>query len=148
MRVLLQRAAHAKVTVAGEVTGEITRPGLVVFVGITHDDETEIAEKMARKTWELRIMDCEKSASDLAAPIMAISQFTLHASTRKGRRPSWNAAAPGPVSEPLFDAYVAALRKLGAEVATGVFGEQMIVELANDGPMTILMDSAEWGAAS
>lgn len=145
MRAVLQQALRADVSVNGQVVGGFERPGLVVLVGITHDDTHAIVEKMARKTWELRIFPDEQSASDLGAPILAVSQFTLYANTRKGRRPSWSAAAPRPVSEPLFDAYVQALRALGAEVSTGVFGEHMEVSLINDGPMTILIDSADWG---
>lgn len=148
MRAVLQQALRADVSVNGQVVGGFERPGLVVLVGITHDDTHAIVEKMARKTWELRIFPDEQSASDLGAPILAVSQFTLYANTRKGRRPSWSAAAPRPVSEPLFDAYVQALRALGAEVSTGVFGEHMEVSLINDGPMTILIDSADWGPLS
>ncbi|WP_341729839.1 D-aminoacyl-tRNA deacylase [Brooklawnia sp.] len=148
MRVLLQRASSARVVVDGQVTGELARPGLLALVGITHDDDEQIVAKMADKTWGLRILDDEKSASDVNAPILVVSQFTLYATTRKGRRPSWNKAAPGPISEPLVDAYCAALRRLGAEVSTGIFGADMKVELVNDGPVTILLDSADWGSVS
>ncbi len=134
--------------VDGQVTGELARPGLLALVGITHDDDEQIVAKMADKTWGLRILDDEKSASDVNAPILVVSQFTLYATTRKGRRPSWNKAAPGPISEPLVDAYCAALRRLGAEVSTGIFGADMKVELVNDGPVTILLDSADWGSVS
>ena len=132
----------------GQVSGELTRPGLLALVGITHDDNEQIANKMADKTWQLRILADEQSASDLNAPILVVSQFTLYANTRKGRRPSWNRAAPGPVSQPLVDAYCAALRACGAEVATGIFGAYMRVELVNEGPVTILLDSADWGSVS
>lgn len=143
MRVVLQRVQHASVTVGGEVVGQITEPGLLALVGITHEDgEREIA-KLADKTWGLRIMDGEKSASDIGAPILAVSQFTLYADSKKGRRPSWSKAAPGPISEPLFDAYVRKLRELGARVETGIFGADMKVELLNDGPVTIILDSEE-----
>ena len=124
----------------GQVTGELTRPGLLALVGITHDDNEQIANKMADKTWQLRILADEQSASDLNAPILVVSQFTLYADTAKGRRPSWNAAAPGPVAEPLVDEFAAALRELGAEVATGRFGAHMHVELVNDGPVTVLLE--------
>ncbi len=144
MRVVLQRAGHAQVSVAGAVVGALPRPGLVALVGVTHDDDLAIVQKMAEKTWQLRILTDEKSASDLDAPILVVSQFTLYANTRKGRRPSWNAAAPGPISEPLVDAYVEALRGLGAHVETGIFGADMQVELRNDGPVTIILDSSDW----
>lgn len=143
MRAVLQQALRASVKVNNEVTGGFETPGLVVLVGVTHDDTQAIAEKLARKTWELRIFE-EKSAADLNAPILAISQFTLYANTRKGRRPTWNAAAPRPISEPIFNAYVQALKDLGAQVSTGVFGEHMEVSLINNGPMTICIDSADW----
>lgn len=144
MRVVLQRAASAQVRVDDRITGTLDRPGLVALVGFTHDDDREICAKMARRCWELRILADEQSASDLDAPILAISQFTLYANTRKGRRPSWSRAAPGTVSEPLMDCFVAELRALGAEVGTGVFGARMQVELVNDGPVTIILDSADW----
>lgn len=144
MRVVLQQAMRASVSVGGQIVGGFDRPGLVALVGITHDDTREIVEKMARKTWELRIFPEEQSACDLGAPILAVSQFTLYANTRKGRRPSWNQAAPRPVSEPIFRSYVEALGALGAEITTGVFGEHMEVSLINDGPMTIFIDSADW----
>ena len=124
----------------GQVTGELTRPGLLALVGITHDDNEQIANKMADKTWQLRILADEQSASDLNAPILVVSQFTLYANTRKGRRPSWNAAAPSPVAEPLVDAFADALRALGAEVHTGAFGADMQVALVNDGPVTVLLE--------
>nr|WP_076389561.1 D-aminoacyl-tRNA deacylase [Vaginimicrobium propionicum] len=146
MRVVLQRAAHANVSVEEKTIGELTRPGLVALVGITHDDNEAIVNKMADKVWRLRILDDELSASDIDAPLLVISQFTLYANTRKGRRPSWNQAAPGPVSEPLVDQFVASLRALGASVETGKFGAMMQVELVNDGPMTIILDSADWSS--
>jgi D-tyrosyl-tRNA(Tyr) deacylase len=122
------------------VTGEITEPGLCVLVGVTHDDTPAQADKLAGKLWGLRILDGEKSCSDVGAPLLVVSQFTLYADTRKGRRPSWNEAAPGPVAEPLVDAVVAALRRRGARVATGRFGATMRVHLVNDGPMTLILD--------
>ena len=127
--------------VGGAVVGGFDRPGLVVLVGITHDDGQPQVETIARKVAELRILDGERSAVDEGAPVLVVSQFTLYADTRKGRRPSWSAAAPGPVAEPLVDAVVEALRGRGLEVATGVFGAHMQVELVNDGPVTILLEA-------
>ena len=141
MRMVIQRATSARVLVDGQVVGALPRPGLVVLVGVTHTDTPEIAAKLAAKLWTMRILDDEKSASDIDAPLLVISQFTLYADTRKGRRPSWNAAAPGPVAEPLVAEVVAALQKLGAHVEQGVFGAYMQVELVNDGPVTIILDS-------
>ena len=141
MRLVIQRVTTAAVTVDDQVVGSIDRPGLVILAGVTHDDTIEDARRLADKAWRLRIMTDEKSASDLGAPILVVSQFTLYADLRKGRRPSWSAAAPQPVSEPPIDAFVAALRESGAEVATGVFGADMQVALVNDGPMTIVLDS-------
>jgi len=128
------------VSVDGRVTGAIDEPGLMVLVGVTHTDTPELAAKLAAKLWGLRILEGEKSCSDVGAPLLVISQFTLYADTRKGRRPSWLAAAPGPVAEPLVDTVVAALRDLGAQVETGVFGANMKVQLTNDGPTTIILD--------
>jgi len=128
------------VTVAGHVVGAIDEPGLLVLVGVTHEDTSEQAAKLAAKLWGLRILDGEKSCSDVAAPLLVISQFTLYADLVKGRRPSWSAAAPGPVAAPLVDAVVSALRDLGARVETGVFGADMKVALLNDGPVTLILD--------
>jgi len=140
MRAVVQRVSQASVTVDGQVTGAIEEPGLMVLVGVTHTDTPELAAKLAAKLWGLRILEGEKSCSDVGAPLLVISQFTLYADTRKGRRPSWLAAAPGPVAEPLVDAVVTALRDLGAHVETGVFGANMKVQLTNDGPITIVLD--------
>ncbi len=140
MRAVVQRVSQASVSVDGRVTGAIDEPGLMVLVGVTHTDTPEQAAKLAAKLWGLRILEGEKSCSDVAAPLLVISQFTLYADTRKGRRPSWLAAAPGPVAEPLVDAVVEALRGLGAHVETGVFGANMKVQLTNDGPVTIVLD--------
>ncbi|UCZ63439.1 D-aminoacyl-tRNA deacylase [Mycolicibacterium phocaicum] len=142
MRVLVQRVTSARVTVDGQTVGAITPnpQGLVALVGVTHTDDAAVVRKMADKLWRLRILDGERSAADTGAPILVISQFTLYADTAKGRRPSWNAAAPGPVAEPLVDEFAAALRALGAEVATGRFGAHMHVELVNDGPVTVLLE--------
>jgi D-aminoacyl-tRNA deacylase len=133
--------SQASVTVNGTVTGAIREPGLVVLVGVTHTDTGRSAAALARKVYQLRIMEGERSAADLAAPLLVISQFTLYADTRKGRRPSWLAAAPGPVAEPLVDEFVAALRALGARVETGVFGAHMEVALVNDGPVTLILEA-------
>lgn len=146
MRVVLQRAQSANVTIDGKEVGKIDAPGLVLLVGITHDDTAAITIRMAEKVWKLRILNGEVSASDVNAPILAVSQFTLYANTRKGRRPSWNLAAPGEISEPLFNQFVDDLRGLGAHVETGEFGANMQVSLVNDGPVTILLDSADWGS--
>lgn len=142
MRVLVQRVTSAQVTVDGEVVGAIApaHQGLLALVGVTHTDDAAIAGRMADKLWQLRILDGERSAADEAAPILVVSQFTLYANTVKGRRPSWNAAAPGPVAEPLVKAFCEALRGLGAEVHTGVFGAHMKVQLVNDGPVTVLLE--------
>lgn len=145
MRAVLQRASRASVSVDGQVLSSFDRQGLVVLVGATHDDGPEQVELVSRKIAELRILDGadggEVSVSDLDAPVIVVSQFTLYADTRKGRRPSWNAAAPGPVAEPLVDAVVEALRGRGLTVGTGRFGADMQVELVNDGPMTIVVDA-------
>ncbi len=142
MRVLVQRVKSARVVVDGETVGEIGGPGqgLLALVGITHTDDAGLAAKMAEKLWRLRILDDELAAADTGAPILVVSQFTLYANTVKGRRPSWNAAAPRPVAEPLINAFADALRALGAPVATGVFGADMAVELVNDGPVTLMLE--------
>ena len=142
MRVLAQRVTSASVSVGGDVVGEIrpTGQGLLALVGATHTDTDAIARRMAEKLWQLRILDDERSAADIGAPILVISQFTLYANTVKGRRPSWNAAAPAPVAEPLVTVFVDALKELGAHVETGVFGADMKVELVNDGPVTVLLE--------
>lgn len=140
MRAVAQRVSQASVAVDGEVVGQITGPGLMVLVGATHTDTVEQAATLARKLWTLRILEGEKSCSDLGAPLLVISQFTLYGDARKGRRPTWQAAAPGTVAEPLVDAVVKELRELGAEVATGVFGAQMSVDLTNEGPFTVVVE--------
>jgi D-tyrosyl-tRNA(Tyr) deacylase len=137
---VVQRVTQASVTVDGQAVGAISEPGLLVLVGVTHDDTPEKAAKLAAKLWGLRILDGEKSCSDVSAPLLVISQFTLYADTRKGRRPTWQAAAPGPVAEPLVDTVVSSLRGLGARVQTGVFGADMKVSLVNDGPVTLVLD--------
>lgn len=142
MRVLVQRVASASVSVDGRVVGAI-RPdgqGLLAFVGVTHSDDADKARRLAEKLWYLRILADERSAADANAPILVISQFTLYADTAKGRRPSWNAAARAAAAEPLVAAFAEALRVLGAEVHTGVFGADMRVELVNDGPVTVMLE--------
>jgi D-aminoacyl-tRNA deacylase len=129
------------VTVAGAVTGRLPAPGLVVLVGVTHSDTAATAAALASKVYYLRILAGEKSCADVAAPLLVISQFTLYADTSKGRRPSWSAAAPRPVAEPLVTVFAAALRDLGATVETGVFGADMQVELVNDGPVTLILEA-------
>jgi D-aminoacyl-tRNA deacylase len=128
------------VAVDGQVIGAVDGPGLLVLVGVTHDDTAEKARKLAAKLWGLRILDGEKSCSDTGAPLLVVSQFTLYADTAKGRRPSWNNAAPGPVAEPLVAAVTDELRRLGAHVETGRFGADMKVSLVNDGPVTIIIE--------
>jgi D-tyrosyl-tRNA(Tyr) deacylase len=142
MRVLVQRVSSAAVSVDGRVVAAI-RPdnqGLLAFVGVTRSDDADKARRLAEKLWNLRILADERSAADVNAPILVVSQFTLYADTAKGRRPSWNAAAPGPVAEPLVTAFADALRGLGAQVETGVFGANMQVELVNDGPVTVFLE--------
>jgi D-tyrosyl-tRNA(Tyr) deacylase len=140
MRAVAQRVSQASVSVDGAVIGAIDGPGLLVLVGVTHDDTAEQARKLAAKLWGMRILEGERSCSDLGAPLLVVSQFTLYADTSKGRRPSWGNAAPGPVAEPLVDAVVAELRALGATVETGKFGADMQVALVNDGPITIIVE--------
>jgi D-aminoacyl-tRNA deacylase len=142
MRLVIQRVTSARVEVDSGIVGAIDRPGLVILVGVTHDDQPTTADRLAEKVWTLRILDGERSCQEENAPVLVVSQFTLYADTRKGRRPSWSAAAPRAVSEPLIEAFVSALRLRGAEVATGVFGAYMKVTLTNDGPVTLILDSA------
>jgi D-aminoacyl-tRNA deacylase len=140
MRAVVQRVSRASVTVDDSITGAIDGPGLVVLLGVTHDDTPAKAATLARKVWEMRILEGERSASDIGASLLVVSQFTLYADLRKGRRPSWGAAAPGSVSEPLYESFCEALRALGAHVATGVFGADMAVDLTNEGPVTIWVE--------
>ncbi|HTX83026.1 MAG TPA: D-aminoacyl-tRNA deacylase [Streptosporangiaceae bacterium] len=141
MRAVVQRASSGSVTVAGAVTGRLRAPGLVVLVGVTHSDTAATAAALASKIYYLRILAGEKSCADVGAPLLVISQFTLYADTAKGRRPSWSAAAPRPVAEPLVTMFAEALRDLGATVETGVFGADMQVELVNDGPVTLILEA-------
>ncbi|MEU2869552.1 D-aminoacyl-tRNA deacylase [Streptomyces olivoreticuli] len=140
MRAVVQRVDGASVAVGGETVGEIIGQGLCVLVGVTHEDTVEKAGQLARKLWSLRILEDEKSCSDVGAPLLVISQFTLYGDARKGRRPTWNAAAPGGLAEPLVDAVVSQLRALGARVETGRFGADMKVSLTNNGPFTVLVE--------
>jgi D-aminoacyl-tRNA deacylase len=142
MRAVIQRVLSASVAVDGKVVGAVEGPGLLVLLGVTHDDGPDQVAWMARKVWELRIMRDERSASDLAAPILVVSQFTVYGDARKGRRPTWNAAAPGHVSEPVYEALCDELARLGATVERGVFGADMQVSLVNDGPVTMVLESA------
>ena len=136
----MQRVSEARVVVDGAVVGAIDRPGLCVLVGVTHDDTTDVAARLAVKVHELRILRDERSAAETGAPLLVVSQFTLYGDARKGRRPTWNAAAPGPVAEPLVEHVVDVLRGRGAEVATGRFGADMSLALVNDGPVTLLLE--------
>ncbi|TMQ94163.1 D-tyrosyl-tRNA(Tyr) deacylase [Actinomadura soli] len=140
MRAVVQRVGQASVSVDGRVVGAIEGPGLLVLVGVTHDDDPGKARRLAAKLWGLRILQDEKSCSDVNAPLLVVSQFTLYGDARKGRRPTWTAAAPGPVAEPLVEAVVQELRVLGAKVETGEFGADMKVALVNDGPITLIVD--------
>ncbi len=144
MRALIQRVTTAAVAVEGDEVARITPPpgghGLLILVGVTHDDDAAKAATLARKVWTMRILEDEKSASEVGAPLLVVSQFTLMADTRKSRRPSWSAAAPRAVAEPLVEEFARALRALGAHVETGVFGAHMEVSLVNDGPVTLLVE--------
>jgi D-aminoacyl-tRNA deacylase len=141
VRAVVQRVTTGCVTVDGAVVGAIARPGLAVLVGVTHDDGPTDADTIARKVANLRILRDEQSVLDTGAPVLVVSQFTLYADTRKGRRPTWQAAAPGAIAEPLVEAVVSALRALGVEVATGRFGADMSIDLVLDGPITILLET-------
>lgn len=141
MRAVLQRVSRASVTVDGTVAGRLDGPGLVALVGITHDDGPAETAWLARKVRELRIMREERSIADLDAGVLVVSQFTLYGDARKGRRPTWVAAAPGAVAEPLYDALCAELEHLGTHVERGIFGADMRLELVNDGPVTLVIDS-------
>ncbi|WP_271218821.1 D-aminoacyl-tRNA deacylase [Streptosporangium carneum] len=140
MRAVVQRVNSASVKVDGQTVGAIDEPGLLVLVGVTHTDTPAEAARLAAKLWGLRILSGEKSCSDIGAPLLVVSQFTLYGDARKGRRPTWQAAAPGPVAEPLVEAVCAELRTLGAHVETGVFGADMQVGLTNDGPITLILE--------
>ena len=142
MRAVVQTVGRASVTVDGVTVGEIGA-GLLILVGVTHTDTPAVAAKLAAKAYRLRILDGERSAAEESAPVLVVSQFTLYADTRKGRRPSWNAAAPAETAEPLVDEFVAALRELGARVETGRFQAHMLVHSTNVGPRTILLEEPQ-----
>ncbi|GAA1314597.1 D-aminoacyl-tRNA deacylase [Brachybacterium tyrofermentans] len=141
MRAVLQRVDGAQVEVDGEVVGAITGEGLVALVGVTHEDGPEQVATIARKICELRILEGERSVFDAGAQVLVVSQFTLYADVRKGRRPSWSAAAPAGVAEPLVEQVVAAVRERGVQVATGRFGAHMRVGMVGDGPVTIIVEA-------
>ena len=141
MRAVLQRVLSASVAVDGKIVGQIAEPGLLAYVGVTHTDTPADAAWLARKIWTLRLLREERSCSDTGAPVLVVSQFTLYGDGRKGRRPTWAAAAPGPVGEPLYETVVAELRALGARVETGAFGADMQVAATNDGPVTLILDN-------
>jgi len=137
----VQVVSEASVVIDGETVAAFDEPGLVILLGVTHSDTGAIGQRLAEKIWRLRIMDDELSAADVDAPLLVVSQFTLYADLNKGRRPSWSAAAPGDVSEPLVAKFVESLRALGATVQTGRFGADMKVSLTNDGPRTIWIEA-------
>src|SRR5215467_7044534 len=141
VRAVVQRVSEASVSVAGQVVSDLPAPGLLVLLGVTHDDTGQTAATLASKIYNLRILDGEKSCADTGAPLLVVSQFTLYAQTNKGRRPTWQAAAPREVAEPLVTAFADALRALGANVQTGVFGASMAVALVNDGPVTLILEA-------
>ena len=140
VRAVLQRVLSASVTVDGEVVGAIDDPGLLVYLGVTHGDGPAEVAWMARKIWEVRLLRDELSLSDVGGGVLVVSQFTLYGDARKGRRPTWAAAAPGELGEPAYDAVCAELERLGAHVARGVFGADMRVESVNDGPVTLILE--------
>lgn len=140
MRAVVQRVLAASVIVDGKIVGAFEEPGLLVYLGVTHDDGAAEIAWMARKIWETRLLRDEQSASDVGAPVLVVSQFTLYGDARKGRRPTWQAAAPGPVSEPAYDAVCEELVRLGARVERGVFGADMRVASVNDGPITLILE--------
>ena len=140
MRAVVQRVLRASVTVDGKVVGAVDGPGLLVYLGVTHADGPDETAWTARKVWDLRLLRDERSASEEAPPVLVVSQFTLYGDARKGRRPTWQAAAPGEVSEPVYDAFCVELERLGAQVERGLFGADMQVESVNDGPVTVLLE--------
>lgn len=140
MRAVVQRVLRAEVRVDGTVVGSLPSPGLLVYLGVAHTDGPAEVSWLARKIWDLRVLRDERSASDIAAPVLVVSQFTLYGDARKGRRPTWQAAAPGEVSEPVYEAFCAALEELGAHVERGRFGADMQVESVNDGPVTMVLE--------
>jgi D-aminoacyl-tRNA deacylase len=140
VRAVVQRVLSASVSVDGEVVGALDGPGLLAYVGVTHGDGPDEVAWMARKIWDVRLLREEQSLSDIGGGVLVVSQFTLYGDARKGRRPTWAAAAPGEVSEPAYDAVCAELQRLGAHVERGVFGADMRVESVNDGPVTLILE--------
>ena len=145
MRAVVARVTRASVRVEDEVVAALDEPGLLVLLGIHRDDGTDQVETMARKLHELRLLRDEQSCASSGAPLLVVSQFTLYGDTRKGRRPSWSAAAPPDLARKLVDAVVDRLRERGARVATGRFGAMMAVESVNDGPFTVLVEAPPHG---
>ncbi len=141
MKAVLQRCLTASVTVDGQIVAQIDRPGLVALIGVHKDDTVDDARTLGRRIATLRMLEGEKSVSDEGAPVLVVSQFTLQGRTRKGTRPSWSDAAPGPVAEPLVEEVIAELRRRGIETQSGRFGAMMDVALVNNGPFTILLDT-------
>jgi D-aminoacyl-tRNA deacylase len=140
VRAVVQRVLSASVRVEGEVVGAVEAPALLAYVGVTHGDGPDQIAWMARKIWEVRLLRDEQSLSDVGGSVLVVSQFTLYGDARKGRRPTWAAAAPGEVGEPAYDAVCGALERLGARVERGVFGADMRVESVNDGPVTLILE--------
>lgn len=145
MRAVVQRVLQASVAIDGDIVAEVPGPGLLVYLGVTHGDGADQVRWLAKKIWELRILRSERSASDREAPILVVSQFTLYGEARKGRRPTWQAAAPGELSEPVYDAFCAELTRLGAPVERGRFGADMQIASINDGPVTMIIDTPHAG---
>lgn len=143
MKLVIQRVTEASVSVDDRIVGSLAEPGLLILVGVTHADGDADAAKLARKVLGLRILNDEKSVLDTASPVLVVSQFTLYGDARKGRRPSWSHASGRAHSEPLVEAFVSALREGGAHVETGEFGAMMKVASVNDGPFTVLLESAD-----
>ncbi|WP_394621659.1 D-aminoacyl-tRNA deacylase [Lentzea sp. JNUCC 0626] len=140
MKAVVARVTEASVEVEGKIVGAIDEPGLLVLLGVHHDDTPELAAKMAQKLHGLRILDDEQSCESTGAPLLVVSQFTLYGDTRKGRRPSWTAAARPEHAEPLVNAVVQELRQKGARVETGRFRAEMKVRSVNDGPFTVIVE--------
>ncbi len=140
MRAVVARVTSASVEVDGQVVGELSGPGLLVLVGVNRTDTPDRAHQLARKLYGLRVLRDEQSCESTGSPLLVVSQFTLYGTTSAGRRPTWVDAAPAATAEPLIDAVVVELRRLGATVATGIFGADMAVASINDGPFTVLVE--------
>jgi D-tyrosyl-tRNA(Tyr) deacylase len=140
LRAVVQRVLQASVSIDEAIVGAVDGPGLLVYLGVTHTDGADEVAWMTRKIWDVRLLRGERSSSEVGAPILVVSQFTLYGDARKGRRPTWEAAAPGPVSEPVYDAVCAELERLGAHVERGIFGADMQVASINDGPVTVILE--------